>query len=333
MVQVWSHPFPKTSTAPGHGRIVARLLPGGGNRLESIAYQYSLKLISPTSPSSGRKSVLIFLLSYGGGLVGGDAVDLSIDVRAGASLSLVTQGHTKIFKFPSADVVTKQGMHARMEQDSALCLLPDPVQPFEDSVYAQTQIFKVASRCSLCLLDWVTAGRTARGENWSFREWKGRNEVWLCDADQPRDRLLVRDSIVLSADGSTAVGLPLRDTMHQMTIFGTLILRGAMIEPLGKFFLAEFNALPRLGARDFRTKEAREEEARNMSSFGHWRSQRIGAEKSQGVLWSAAQVRGCVVVKFVAPVVEAGREWIGSMLVKEGTIDARFGEEALMCVR
>ncbi|KAF4509654.1 hypothetical protein G6O67_003802 [Ophiocordyceps sinensis] len=106
-----------------------------------------------------------------------------------------------------------------------------------------------------------------------------------------------------------------------------------MLEPLAKFFLAEFDALPRLGARDFRSDEAREEDAKNMSNFEHWRSRRIEDEKDQGVLWSAARVRGCVVVKFAAPAVEAGREWIGSMLVKEGTVDARFGQEALMCVR
>ncbi|KAM4056088.1 ureD urease accessory protein [Hirsutella rhossiliensis] len=332
MVQLHTHPFPKSSASPGQGKIVAKLLPGGGNGLESIVYQYPLKLISPTTPSGGQKSVLVFLLSYGGGLVGGDTVSLSVVIRAGASLSLVTQGHTKIFKSPSPNVVTSQVMHVRMDQDSALCLLPDPVQPFEDSAYAQTQIFELASRCSLCLLDWVTAGRTARGEMWSFVKWKGRNEVWLRGAED-RNRLLVRDTVLLSRDGSTAVGLPLRETMHQMTIFGTLILRGVMLEPLAKFFLAEFDALPRLGARDFRSKEAREEEAKNMSNFEHWRSRRIEDEASQGVLWSAARVRGCVVVKFAAPTVEAGREWIGSMLVKEGTVDARFGHEALMCVR
>ncbi|PNY29714.1 urease accessory protein ureD-like protein [Tolypocladium capitatum] len=333
MVQVWSHPFPQTSTAPGDGKIVAKILPSGGSGLETIVYQYPLKLISPTSPSGGQKSVLVFLLSYGGGLVGGDSVNLSVDIRPGASLSLITQGHTKIFKSPSPDVVTSQNMHVKMDQDSALCLLPDPVQPFQDSVYAQTQIFNMASRCSLCLLDWVTAGRTARGETWSFVKWTGRNEVWLCGADQPSDRLLVRDTVLLSGEGSTAVGLPLRDTMHNMTIFGTLILRGTMVEPLGKFFLSEFDALPRLGARDFRSKEERGAEAKTMSNFEQWRSQRIEMEKNQGVLWSAAHVRGCVVVKFAAPAVEAGREWIGSMLVKEGTIDARFGGAALMCVR
>lgn len=334
MVQVWSLPFPQSSSIPGEGQIVAKILAGGGSGIEVISYQYPLKLISPTSPSGSQKSALVFILSYGGGLVAGDAVDLSVHVQPKASLSLVTQGHTKIFKSPSADVVTSQLMNVKVDQDASLCLLPDPVQPFEESVYSQTQIFTVSSRSTLCLLDWVTAGRTARGENWSFHSWKGRNEVWLAEQDHPkRSRLLVRDTVILSQSGTETIGLSVRDTMHKLSLFGTLILRGHVLDQLGAFFLAEFDALPRLGSRDFRSQEDRDEEMSKMTDFERWRSRRTAKEKEQGVLWSAARVRGCVVVKFAASTVEAGREWIGSMLVKEGTIYYQFGDEALMCVR
>ena len=338
MVQAWGLPFPKSSSVPGEGRIVAKVLPAGGNGIEIISYQYPLKLISPTAASGGQNSVLVFLLSYGGGLVAGDAVDLSILVKAKARLSLVTQGHTKVFKSPSADVVTSQRMQVKIEQDAALCLLPDPVQPFEDSAYTQTQIFTLESRSSLCLLDWVTAGRTARGENWSFFDWKGRNEVWLkSESDNHgggrRQRLLVRDSVILSRHGSETIGLPLRDTVHKMSVFGTLILRGGAIENLANFFLAEFDALPRVGARDFRTKEARQQAIHDMTEFERWRAARIELEVSNGVLWSVAKIRGCIVVKFGTPTVEASREWIGSMLGREGSTQELFGQEALMCVR
>ena len=334
MSPVWSLPFPQSSSVPGEGRIVAKILPGGGNGLESISYQYPLKLISPTSPTGGQKSVLVFLLSYGGGLVGGDTVKLSIHVQPNAKLSLVTQGHTKIFKSPSADIVTSQIMEVRVDDGAALCLLPDPVQPFEHSVYTQTQSFNMAPGSSLCLLDWVTAGRTARGENWSFIKWVGRNEVWLRDGGRlHQGRLLVRDTVILSQDGAEAIGQQLRSTMHNLSVFGTLILFGRALENLGAFFLAEFDALPRLGSRDFRSAEDRDEAVKTMTDIARWRANRLEYETKEGVLWSAARVRGCVVVKFGTPTVEAGREWIGSMLSKEGTVDSLFGEEALLCVR
>lgn len=275
----------------------------------------------------------MFLLSYGGGLVAGDGINLSINVQPNARLSLVTQGHTKIFKSASPDIITRQTLDVSLDDEAGLCLLPDPVQPFEDSVYAQTQIFKMNATSSLCLLDWVTRGRTARGENWSLCHWTGRNEVWLREPKVGRERLLVRDTVTLSRNDSAALGRPLRETMHGMEVFGTLILRGKLMASLSDFFLSEFAALPRLGARDFRTAEAREKEISTMSEFEEWRARRIGVEQKKGVTWSAAKVRGCVVVKFGAMSVEAGREWLGSMLAKESSICTMFGDQALMCLR
>ncbi|KAJ3473297.1 hypothetical protein NLG97_g10391 [Lecanicillium saksenae] len=324
-------PFPKSTPTAGGGAIVTGPLPSGGSGLEVMKYQYPLKLISP-SPSSHHSSVLVFLLSYGGGLVGGDSVDLSVKVKKASKLSLVTQGHTKVFKSPSPSVLTSQVMRVEIEDGAAMCLLPDPVQPFEESVYSQTQIFKTRANSSLCLLDWVTQGRTARGENWSFFQWTGRNEVWLQD-DADKERLLVRDKVILAGDGGSSSDGPLREVMHKMGIFGTLILRGDLMKPLGEFFLAEFAALPRLGSRDFRTAEARKAADDNMTELEKWRSWRMEMEIVEGIMWSAANVRGCVVVKFAATAVEAGREWIGSMLFREGSIENIFGEDALMCVK
>lgn len=326
-------PFPPSSSTAGDGHIIVKPLPAGGSGLEAITYQYPLKLISPT-PSAELKSVLVFLLSYGGGLVGGDSVHLSITVKDGSKLSLVTQGHTKIFKSPSPDIVTSQTLDVQVDDGAALCLLPDPVQPFESSVYTQKQIFRVKPKSSLCFLDWVTQGRTARGEDWSFVRWKGCNEVWLDDASQKtKQRLLVRDTVILSGPDSVLMGQPLRDTMHKLAVFGTLILRGEQMKQAGEFFMAEFDALPRIGARDFRSAEAHAAEESKLSSFERWRSGRIKMERGHGILWSAAHVRGCVVVKFGARTVEGGRDWVGTMLMKEGSIAEQFGDQALMCVR
>ncbi|KAH8891388.1 hypothetical protein GQ53DRAFT_765468 [Thozetella sp. PMI_491] len=326
-----SSPFPKSSSAPGEGRIVAALLPSGAPGLQALTYQYPLKLLSPSRPSES-KSVLVFLLSYGGGLVGGDSVSVSVEVQENTRLSLVTQGHTKIFASRTPDIVTRQVMQVRIGSKAALCLLPDPVQPFESSVYEQTQIFRLAQDASLCCLDWVTQGRTARGENWSFVRWVGRNEIWtLGDAQQAKERLLVRDAVVLDGRQEQPQLKVLSDTMHGMGIFGTLILRGPLMQSLGEFFLAEFDALPRLGARDFGGDDERSETT--ASPVEKWRLGRQKMEKENKVLWSAAKVRGCVVVKFGAPAVEDGRLWLGSMLDQEGSVSETFGDQALMCVR
>lgn len=326
-------PFPKSSSADGEGRIVVRLLPQGTSGLETFTYQYPLKLVTPVRPPETR-SALVFLLSYGGGLVGGDRVNLSIEVKTGAKLSLATQGHTKIFKSASPEIVTCQTMRVNIAADAAVCLLPDPVQPFEASVYQQIQTFRLARTASLCLLDWVTQGRTARGENWSFVRWVGRNEVWAAASDKgAQDRLLVRDSVILDRNRVHPQLPTLRDSMHGVGVTGTLVLRGPLMKSVGEFFLAEFAALPRLGARDWRSDEMKKEPEALLSPRQKWRAERLLMEKESKLLWSAANVRGCVVVKFGAPAVEAGRLWIGSMLAQEGSISQQFGDHALMCVR
>lgn len=337
-------PFPASASAPGDGTITVKRLPNGHSHLECITYQYPLKLISPPRNHQQDKSVLVFLLSYGGGLVGGDTVNLAIEVQRDARLSIVTQGHTKIFKSATPDIVTRQTLNVTVDDGAALCLLPDPVQPFAESIYEQTQIFRLkGSGASLFLLDWVTQGRSARGEDWDLVKWIGRNEVWW-SSDAPANtskgansgRLLVRDAVKLDGRASlSAAAGDLRSTMHGLGIFGTLILRGPLTKSLGEFFVGEFAALPRIGARDWRTEEARrlaeDEGARDPHVV--WREERLEMERREKVLWSAASVRGCVVVKFGATTVEAGRTWIGSMLAKEGSVEEHFGDQALMCVR
>ncbi|KAJ1329534.1 cohesin complex subunit SA-1/2 [Microdochium nivale] len=338
-------PFPKSSSRPGKGHITVKLYPhpSSSSALESLTYQYPLKLISP-SPSAIRHqpSVLVFLLSYGGGLVGGDEVDLGVTVRAGARLSIVTQGHTKVFNSIRPEIVTRQSLDVDICQGGALCLLPDPVQPFARSVYEQVQVFRLREDASLVLLDWVTQGRFARGEDWSLTRWSGRNEVWISTTGPAADdgsasasaapvalksRLLVRDSITLDGVPRPAQPQTLKDQLHGNAVVGTLILRGPLTTTLGEFFLGEFEVLPRLGSRDFeKRKEA-------TSEVELWRAKRLQHEKANGVLWSAARVRGCVVVKFGAGSVEAGREWIGTMLVYEGSVKAAFGDQALLCIR
>lgn len=280
-------------------------------------------------------------------MVGGDSISLKIRVEPGSRLSIVTQGHTKIFKSASPDIVTRQDLHVVVGDGAALCLLPDPVQPFADSVYEQTQIFRLQGpQASLCLLDWVTQGRSARGEDWDLVKWIGRNEIWWsCESppssgeDENKGRLLVRDSVKLGGTTSLSPAVKqLRDMMHGMGIFGTLVLRGPLVQALGAFFLSEFAAMPRIGARDWRSDETQKaaqmgETETETDSLEAWRAARLTLEQDEKVLWSAANVRDCVVVKFGSATVEGGRMWIGTMLRRQGSIAEHFGDQALLCVK
>ena len=213
-------------------------------------------------------------------------------------------------------------------------MLPDPVQPFGESVYEQFQVFTLEDGASLCLLDWVSAGRTARGENWDLSAWSGRNEVWTAPSPDKKARLLLRDNVLLGGDMPDAQEKYLQKKMQGLGLFGTLILKGPLLESLAALFTDEFLAQPRIGARDWRSKEKKGNDSGiGLSKHESWRDARLKQEKEDGLLWSAAKVRGCTVVKFGARTVEGGRTWIGSMLKLEGSIQQHFGDDSLMCVR
>ncbi|OJT10067.1 hypothetical protein TRAPUB_13423 [Trametes pubescens] len=73
---------------PGHGRIVLRN-DGTSNILTEMSAMYPLKLLSPQLSSSDVS--IVYMLSYGGGLVGGDRVQLSVEVQDGARLAILSQ--------------------------------------------------------------------------------------------------------------------------------------------------------------------------------------------------------------------------------------------------
>lgn len=193
---------------------------------------------------------------------------------------------------------------------------------------------------SLGTVDWVGEGRGARAEKWACEAWRGRNEVWDVDADvvgTERDgtkrRLVLRDNIILE-------GLDIRARVDGLGIFGTLILIGPLLESLATFFVEEFKALPRIGARDWGSGDS--QKAKPPSSNAkemeverreRWRKRRQEREKRDGVLWTAASVRGAVVVKFGAREVEGVKNWLGDMLREEGTVGREFGPGGLICVK
>jgi urease accessory protein len=323
--------FPPTNP-PGYGTVQLSAKP---SQFRILSYAYPLKLISPTpiEVTTQRTVQTLFLLTYGGGLVAGDSVTLSIELDAATNLILLTQGSTKIFKTPdSTGPLTTQSVTAKLARNSALCYIPDPVQPFAKSAFAQKQRFELGSGASLCVCDWVTSGRPARDEIWAFWKYESGNEVWTMPDDGTLGRLLLRDNMILDNDTDNRhISEPLHGhKIDHLGVYGTLILRGPVFKGLGQFFIEEFRAMPRIGEKrwddDDSTKvkpTAREE----------WRKQRLKHEAEESVLWTAAQVRNCTLIKFGSREVEGSRRWLRSMLVKEGTVEEHFGERSTLCLR
>lgn len=132
-----------------------------------------LKLLTPRSRG---ESVWAYTSSFGGGMVAGDRTRLDVTIDSGTCCFLGTQASTKIYRNP-AQLPCSHELVATIGDDALLILAPDPVQCFAESSYEQRQRFTLGASASLLLVDWMSGGRTARGERWNFERYSSRNLV------------------------------------------------------------------------------------------------------------------------------------------------------------
>lgn len=224
----------------GHGNITAQI---HSNRVvfPVLSYTYPLKLLSPRVQQDGV--AIVYMITYGGGLVCGDRISLSANIEPDAQLVFLSQGSTKVFKARpgvraavpvtlrtlDTTTVTQQRLEVSVAAGGALYLLPDPVTCFRDAAYHQVQTFRLARGASAALLDWYTSGRRARGEEWAFARYHSVNEVFV------EGTRSARDVVVLEGTDTkpSAPPLPRRslaDRMGPYACYATLFLYGPRVQ-------------------------------------------------------------------------------------------------------
>lgn len=298
--------------------------------LEALAFSYPLKLVAPTAKraagvprdpattpprhdsepaqtddeqtrsSDARRQMhqsyvgrvqVVYVLSYGGGLVGGDAIHLSCDVDSGAVLALSTQGSTKVFKRRSS-LKTAQSLTVRVASDAVCLLVPDPVQPFAESAYAQRQEFDLAdTSASLLLLDWVTSGRPDNGERWTLSSYLSENVV------RRAGRLLLRDCQCMRSPSAAA-------QMGRYDCIAAVLLAGDVFDGDSDVLLRRF---------------ADEERVRPSS------------KRTEHLIWTAVRHRDVTVLKVAGLSSEEVRAWLHD-LAEAMSWRARFGRDPFRAV-
>ncbi len=155
----------------------------GKTAIARLHAETPLRFLQPTF--AGTKGAAVCVVTFGGGLVDGDAIDVDVEVEAGATLVLFTQSTTKAFRGAS-----RQSLRAKV--DGRLVWLPDPVAAFKDASYTQSVDVELGPSGSCVLLDGFTSGRAAFGERWLM------------------ERLDLRTRITTTASGRVVVADALR---------------------------------------------------------------------------------------------------------------------------
>jgi urease accessory protein len=248
-------PAHDAAVPPGAAGLLDVAVAACGTRCDAVRVRavYPLKLMVPAhlasfalpgGPSRAAaadvarvpRPVWCYIVSYGGGLVAGDAVAVSVRVGAGATAVLATQASTKVYhargratadSTPAERAATRaaavSSVSASVGVGGLLAILPDPVIAFADARFRQRQRIVLAHGASLVLMDWCSSGRRARGEAWEFASYETRTEVMLAaavDADADAD-------VDAGADASDAQHAP-----HVPLLVDALRLEGAPASPL-----------------------------------------------------------------------------------------------------
>jgi hypothetical protein len=113
-----------------HGKGTAILRANGCEAMfTNLSYTYPLKILSPQASSSLPVGIA-YIISYGGGLVSGDRIDLDIDVGEGAYLVLLTQVGTRTFEHCLIGTNLSESWHRRAQLKCLKAVLyTTPVQP------------------------------------------------------------------------------------------------------------------------------------------------------------------------------------------------------------
>ena len=203
---------PSRAVAAGLGYARAVRDAAGRTALTHVHASSPLRLFTPRVSD---QAAWIVTSTLGGGIVGGDAIRLSVEAGPRARLWLTTQASTKVYR---STRTSRQVLEADVDDEALLVSWPDPIVLFEGATFEQDQRFRLHERATLVAVDCVLSGREARGERWAFDSYLSRIEI------ARGGRPIFRDLLRLDADGG-----PLRERMGRFQAYAICVMTGPLV--------------------------------------------------------------------------------------------------------
>ena len=187
----------------GYGEVVATCLPNSQTVLSTVCHKAPVRLIplkkhppaiNITKQTNTPTAAVCYLSNYGGGLLPGDVLRQSITCQERARLAVLTQGANRIYRqrrrnngkddhqtaLIDSKTLSKTISNYYVAPESVLVVAPDPILPFAQSAFFQSQAVHVvvpeetseSNIGNVCLIDWYSAGRSnaRKAERWE-QDW------------------------------------------------------------------------------------------------------------------------------------------------------------------
>ena len=205
---------PPGDAAPaGVAKIVCTLLEGR-SVLSTVAHRQPVRVQPlPSALSAAAGAACAVLSSLGGGLLGGDVVEVDVDVGAGATLWFGSQSSNKIYRKKRRRGPTRVDARYGVAGGGLLVVAPDPTVPYARSRYRGTTRLALDEDARAVVVEWLGSGRAAAGERWAFDEFAAEVAVFR------GEECLCVDAVSLGGgdDGGADVGGVPRD--HVATVY------------------------------------------------------------------------------------------------------------------
>jgi urease accessory protein len=162
------------STVADESRVTVEAVQGTC-RVTSCKSVPPLKILNPANLSHAS---MVYLSSYGGGMVQGDQVRLRITCGAGATAFVGSQANGRVFKHIDKGQA-EQVIQAEVQGNGCVVMCPEPLVLHAHSRFVQRQEWQVAQGASLVLADWFQSGRSDAGEEFAYQAWTSEARIFI----------------------------------------------------------------------------------------------------------------------------------------------------------
>jgi urease accessory protein len=194
--------LPPSLRAIGAVRLLARAVEGGTEAYE-VEESGPLRLRFPRLAEDGLEAILI---NTGGGIAGGDRLEIAVEAGEGARVALTSQAAEKIYRStgPAARIPLRLAARAGARLD----WLPQETILFDRARVARTLDADVAADARLTICEAIVFGRTAMDERVRSGTWRDQwrirrsGRLMFADAltlDGGIDKILARPAVAAGA--------------------------------------------------------------------------------------------------------------------------------------
>lgn len=127
-----------------------------------------LKVIRAFAQKDG--GTLVHLHNISGGVLGGDQLEMEVEVRPQASVQLTTTSATRLYRSRPGVPCAQQVTRAHVHTGGLLEYLPDPLIPFAGARYHQRTDLLLEEGAGLCWWETIAPGRVASGELFAYEQ-------------------------------------------------------------------------------------------------------------------------------------------------------------------